>query len=171
MRIIVKHGDILAEQVDVLICPANPQLNMSGGINGEILRRGGSAVQAELHGRLAAADKKWAEPGTVVTTLPGPLPAKHLIHAVAIDAFYHSDAELVRKTVVAALEEAARLGAATVALPALATGYGRLPIVDFAAGVKSAIGRDYPPLTEIRVVLRRADDARLVRSVVHPEDD
>jgi len=45
---IIKVGDILAEAADV-ICPANPWLNMSGGVNGAILSLGGEAMQQELH--------------------------------------------------------------------------------------------------------------------------
>jgi len=33
MDIQVKVGDVLDEQADVLICTANPWLNMSGGVN------------------------------------------------------------------------------------------------------------------------------------------
>lgn len=167
MKIIVKHGDILVEQVDVLVSTANPQLNMSGGINGEILVRGGLAVQQELRAWQARTGKKWVEPGSAVTTGPGPMPVKHIIHAVSIDPWYHSDIDLVRRTVEAALTEAARLGAFTVALSALATGYGRLPMRDFAAGLKLALAREYPPVEELRVVVRREGDAETVRSVLH----
>ena len=73
MRWLVKHGDVLDERVDVLICTANPQLNMSGGINGEILRRGGEDVQRELHAFLERTQRKYVDPGTVVTTSPGPV--------------------------------------------------------------------------------------------------
>lgn len=171
MRVIVKHGDILLEQVDVLVSTANPQLNMSGGINGEILVRGGLAVQQELRAYQAKIGRKWVEAGTVVTTGPGPTPARHIIHAVSIDPWYHSDVDLIRRTVEAALTEAARLNAHTVALPALATGYGRLPMPEFAAGLKLALGRKYPPVEELRVVVRREEESHVVRSVLSGEGE
>ena len=52
MKCSVKVGDVLDEHADVLICPANPWLNLSGGVNGAILMRGGQAVQDELQSHL-----------------------------------------------------------------------------------------------------------------------
>lgn len=167
MRISVKHGDILDERVDVLICTANPQLNMSGGINGEILCRGGEDVQRELHAYLERTHRKYVAAGTVVTTGRGPLrDVGHIVHAVSITAWYESSAALIETTVENALSEAARLAAKTVALPGLAMGYGRLPTADFAQGLKSALSREYPPIEELRIVLYRESDAAIVRSVL-----
>ncbi len=167
VKVIVKCGDVLKERVDVLICTANPQLNMSGGINGEILRRGGEAVQRELHAFLERTHRRYVAPGTVVTTNPGPLQnIRYIVHAVSITAWYESSTELIRTTVENALTEAARLAAETVALPGLAMGYGRLPAATFAEGVKAALSREYPPITELRIVLHREGDAVIVRTVV-----
>ena len=44
MRLHIKSGDILEEAADVLVCPANVYLNMSGGVNGAILLKGGRGV-------------------------------------------------------------------------------------------------------------------------------
>ena len=68
MCIVVKSGDILDERVDVLVSSANTQLNMSGGVNGAILHRGGQGVQAELRAHLAKLGRHWVEPGAVVLT-------------------------------------------------------------------------------------------------------
>ncbi len=95
---------------------------------------------------------------------PGPVPAKHLFYAVAIDAFYDSSIELVSRTISKALVMAVDRNARTVALPALATGYGNLEIEDFARGLKLALDREYPGVAELRVVLRREDAARIVRA-------
>ena len=45
----LKCGDVFDEVGDALVCPANSQLNLSGGVNGEILLRGGDVVQVEGH--------------------------------------------------------------------------------------------------------------------------
>jgi len=166
MRIVVKAGDLLDERVDVLISSANTQLNMSGGVNGAILHRGGKGVQAELRAHLKQLGRHWVEPGSVVLTGPGPLAVKHIVHAVAIDAFYGSSVERVRETVSRALELAAKQGAATVALPALATGYGPLSVHQFAEGLRGALAAQYPGVEELRVVLASEDDAVVVREVL-----
>jgi O-acetyl-ADP-ribose deacetylase len=162
MRTTVKSGDILDEEVDVLISTANVNLNMSGGVNGAILLRGGHDVQQELQGYLKRVGKNWVPPGTVVRTGPGPLRVKHILHAVSIDGFYQSSVELVERTIERSLTEAARLGAKTVALPALATGYGPLSILEFAQALRGATIREFAPIEELRVVLRRADEADIV---------
>ena len=72
------------------------------------------------------------EPATVALTHAGPLTAKHILHAVAIDPFYDSSTEIVERTIRTALTMAKDLGAKTVAMPALAT---RIPAI-------SSIGRN-----------------------------
>jgi O-acetyl-ADP-ribose deacetylase (regulator of RNase III) len=109
MNVIIKVGDILDEAVDVLISSANVHLNLSGGVNGAILQRGGITIQTELHDYLKQLGKSWVPPGTVVRTGPGPLAVKHVLHAVAVDAFYGTSVELVTETLRAALVESPSL--------------------------------------------------------------
>ncbi|MEO6808089.1 MAG: macro domain-containing protein [Isosphaeraceae bacterium] len=153
MRVTVKIGDILDEPVDVLICSANVHLNLSGGVGGAILARGGQSVQDALHAHLRQAGVPWVAPGTVVQTDSGPLVVGHLLHAVAIDGFYGSSVPLVRETIIRALNLAAGLGARSVAIPALATGYGPLSIAEFAEALLGSLGRAYDPVADLRVVL------------------
>lgn len=167
MHTIVKQGDILEEVVDVLISTANPQLNMSGGINGEILCRGGLEIQRELHAYVKNTGLRYLVPATVVATGPGPLKkVRHIIHAVSIDVWYHSNAELVARTVTNALNLAAELQAQTVALPGLAMGYGRLPASEFGRGLAMAVRQDFAPIRELRVVLSKAEAADTVRRIL-----
>lgn len=167
MKLSVKQGDVLDEAVDVLVATGNVKLHMTGGVNGAILERGGASVQQELQAYLKAAGRHWVEAGTVVTTGPGPLAVKHIVHAVAVNGFYEATVESVAKTIVAALAEARRLGARTVALPALATGYGPLSAADFGRALVLALasGAD-EGLTELRVVLWRPEQAEAVRATL-----
>jgi O-acetyl-ADP-ribose deacetylase (regulator of RNase III) len=165
-RVTVKAGDILDEQVDVLISTANTQLNMSGGVNGAILHRGGSGVQRELREHLAKLGRHWVEPGSVVRTGPGPLAVKHILHAVAINAFYESSVELVAATIAKALAACAELSARSAALPALATGYGPLSVKQFAEALSRALAGAPCGLAELRVVLAAEEEAQVVRGVL-----
>jgi O-acetyl-ADP-ribose deacetylase (regulator of RNase III) len=166
VNILVKVGDVLDEHADVLICPANPWLNMSGGVNGEILRRGGESIQDELKSHLQRAGCAAVGAGTVVRTDPGPLPVKKIIHAVAIDPFYGSSVELVVRTLEAAFGMARSLGARRVSMPMLATGYGPLDARQFASSLSSIITRDWAPIEEVNVVVRRDEDAEILKSSV-----
>lgn len=130
MKVFVRVGDVLDYPADVLISTANPWLNMSGGVNGAISARC-PGIQAELREFLSSRGLVSVAPCTVVRTSAGTLPFGHVIHAVAIDAFYDSSIEIVRNTLAAAFELAIRLGAHSISTPALATGYGHLSIQSF----------------------------------------
>jgi hypothetical protein len=81
-------GDLLEIEADALICSANPQLNLSGGVGGAILLRYGEAMQKELHAKLRTAGLPYLNPGAAVATSPCGTKYRTVIHAVAIDGFY-----------------------------------------------------------------------------------
>jgi O-acetyl-ADP-ribose deacetylase (regulator of RNase III) len=116
MRIEVKQGDLLAEPADVLICSANIYLNLSGGVGGEILRRYGPGMQAALHRYLSDHQLKFVQRGDVIETDGGGSCFRHVLHAVAVDAWYHSSADVVASVVTKALQRAADLRAQKVAV-------------------------------------------------------
>ena len=163
MKCSVKVGDVLDERADVLICPANPWLNLSGGVNGAILIRGGQAVQNELQAHLRSAGRTAVEAGTVVRTGPGPVCVKHILHAVAIDPFYGSSVELVKQVIESALGAAESLGAITVAMPMLATGYGPLTVEHFGRALADAVRRDWSSIEHLTIVVRRDEDADVLQ--------
>jgi O-acetyl-ADP-ribose deacetylase (regulator of RNase III) len=132
MNVEVLVGNVLDVPADVLIATANPWLQMTGGVNlAIIVRPRGEDVYEELQRYLREAGRRYVEAGTVVRTGPGSLAVKHILHAVAIDRSYDSSVELVAATIVTALTQARELGARTVSVPALATGFGPLSIEEF----------------------------------------
>lgn len=163
-KIAIKVGDVLEETADLLICPANPWLNLSGGVNGEMLRRDGRPIQEELRAYLRSLGKSSVQPGTIVVTSPGSLNVKKVIHAVAIDPFYDSSVDLVRTTVESALAAARQLGARTVVMPALATGYGHLSMEQFAEAFATATQADWSPVESLTVVVRTPENAAIVEN-------
>src|SRR4051795_407916 len=90
MRWSVKHCDILDEPADVLVCSANPWLNLSGGVGGEVLLRYGPRMQEELHRHLAGRGLRWVPQGEVMACGPCGTPYRAVLHAVAVDCFYGS---------------------------------------------------------------------------------
>lgn len=165
MMLSVVAGDIFQHAGDVLICPANPWLNMSGGVNGEILLRCGSEIQTELHDKLSAQSTKQVPPGTIVTTAGGNLGFEYLVHAVAIDVFYDTNVDIVTKTLKGALSQSASLGK-TVVMPSIATGYGRLPIEDFSKAFSNAISNLRELDIQLTLVLRSQDKADTVSTLL-----
>jgi O-acetyl-ADP-ribose deacetylase len=166
MRIQLTYGDVFDYSGDVLICPANPQLNMSGGVNGEILRRGGSEIQAELWEFLKSTGNANAAPETVVTTSPGQLRFRKIIHAVAIDAFYETNRSRVARSIVAAWRLAHELSLFQVVMTAIGTGYGRLPMEEFGEAVSDAAFQCEAYELEVTLVVRQPDDMQVIDSAM-----
>ena len=166
MRWRVRHGDILDVAADVLVCSANPFLSLSGGVGGALLLRYGASLQAELNDHLAQRGRRHLDRGSIVVTRPPNTPYAAVIHAVAVNGFYESSPEVITDVVRAALRAAAGRGARTVALTALATGYGRLSIGQFAQGLTGVIAEDFPPISDVIVGVRGSDDVLELSRIV-----
>lgn len=128
----LKHGEILDVKADALLCSANVQLNLSGGVGGAILLQYGDEMQRWLHDFLREKKLKYLRPGECVITPPCGMPYKAVAHAVAIDGFYDTSPELVERTYELALRELANLECRTVVAACLGCGYGRFPAGEFA---------------------------------------
>jgi O-acetyl-ADP-ribose deacetylase (regulator of RNase III) len=61
---------------------------------------------------------------------------------------------------VAQLRAAAERGARTVALTALATGYGRLTLSQFGQGLADLVAEEFPPIKNVVIVVRRREDVQ-----------
>lgn len=94
-------------------------------------------------------------------------PYKAVLHAVAVDGFYASSSEVVRDLGEASLARAAMLGARRVALTALATGYGRLGMQDFANAIAPLRTREWPPIGEVVICVRSKLDAEALSRAFH----
>jgi len=158
MRWSVQHGEILEVTADVLVCSGNVYLNLSGGVGGALLLKYGDAMQQELHDKLKQQGLRFVPQGTIVATGPHGSPFQHVLHAVAIDVFYESSSEVIESILSHCLILAGELGAKTIAIPALATGYGKLKIPEFANGVRPLLKRQDFPLDNAILCLRNRHD-------------
>lgn len=131
---------------------------MSGGINGALLHAGGTEMQKELHGYLYKQGKKYVEPGFVKRIGPAPFHFKSIIYTVAIDGFYQSSIELVEKSLANALSLLAEDKCNTIAVSALATGYGNLSKKDFGKALKLCLENGDWQFLEMCVVLKNNID-------------
>lgn len=167
MRWSVQVGDILRIPADVLVCSANVYLTLSGGVGGALLLEYGDAPQAELRQYLADHNLRHVERGEVIVTRPAGVPYRAVLHAVAVDGLYASNADVVCQTARRALELAAETGAQRVALTALATGYGRLSMAEFGAGVARLRAVELPPVAEVVIAVRRDGDRATLEQALH----
>lgn len=169
MKWCVKSGDILDEPADVLICSANPFLNLSGGVGGSFLLRYGTAMQDEMHAHLESNGVNFVEQGTVVRCAPHGSPYRFVLHAVAVDGMYQSSATVVRRIVEQCLSEVANAGASTIALAALATGFGNLTHADFAEGIKPLRNELFEGIDKVTIVVQHDDEANVIENVLNSE--
>ena len=124
MHVETVRGDITAESVDAIVNAANEQLAPGGGVCGAIHRAGGAGVAEECR-RIGHCPT-----GSAVATTGGDLPARFVIHAVG--PVWHGgtygEPDLLAAAYTSALDEAARVGARTIAFPAISTGIYGYPL-------------------------------------------
>ena len=124
MHVEVVQADITGESVDAIVNAANENLARGGGVCGAIHAAGGPAIESECR-RIGHCPT-----GGAVATTAGQLPARFVIHAVG--PVWHGgdrgEAELLAAAYRSALDEAARVGARSIAFPAISTGIYGYPL-------------------------------------------
>ncbi len=145
ITLVVDEGDITRARVDAIVNAANSLLIMGGGVAGAILRAGGRIIEEE-------ARKHAPVPvGKAVATTAGRLPAKYVIHAPTMPRpAMRIPLENAVKATKAALEEAERIGASSIAFPAMGAGVGGLKVRDVAREMARVVAEHKP--TSIREV-------------------
>lgn len=135
----VVHGEILDVPADGLICSANPSLNLSGGVGGAFLVRYGEAMQTFLHDWLKTRSFRYLAPGDAVVAPPCGSSFRAVAHAVAIDAFYDTDAAKIVRAYEAAIEGLLAEGCRKIAAACLGCGYGRCSTEEFLQAVRTLV--------------------------------
>src|SRR5215217_85045 len=123
----VWQGDITAAGTEGIVNAANNEGWLGSGVAGAIKRAAGAEVEAE-----AVAQAPWPV-GDAVRTGPGRLAGR------GVKAILHAAAMAVGSATAAALRLAAAEGLASVALPALGTGVGGVPLEAAAAAMGAAV--------------------------------
>ena len=172
MRVLIEEGDLTTAEVDAVVNAANTDLVLGAGVAGAIRARGGPSIQAECnaHGPIGL--------GEAALTGSGDLPARHVIHAAALELGGSPTEQSIRSATRAALELADRTGLGSIAFPALGTGVGGFSLqrcaeimfeeVDvFAAAAVASDGStsERAGLQEVRFVLQGEPAYRVFEQV------
>lgn len=120
------QGDITRESVDAIVNAANASLLGGGGVDGAIHRAAGPALLAECREVRRTAYPDGLPVGDAVATGAGALPARWVIHTVGPNRHAgQTDPALLASCFESSLKEAVRVGARSVAFPAISAGiYG-----------------------------------------------
>lgn len=120
-------GDITTQATDAIVNAANPTLMGGGGVDGAIHAAAGPDLLRECREIRRTEYPDGLPTGEAVTTGAGHLPSRFVIHTVGPRYWEHVDggAELLADCHRNSLAQARRVGARTVAFPAISCGvYG-----------------------------------------------
>ncbi|RLC45767.1 MAG: hypothetical protein DRI23_13090 [Candidatus Cloacimonadota bacterium] len=121
VEIVIKKGDLLKENVEAIVNPANTLLKMGGGLAKKIKDVGGDDIEQEVL-KYSPIDK-----GEVVVSSSGKLKFKYVLHTATVSMDFETDEEIIRKCTENILKEAERLRIKSIGIPALGCGTGRFP--------------------------------------------
>ena len=123
VEIIVATGDIIKQEADAIVNPANSFMIMGGGVAGVIRRVGGKEIEDE------ALKHAPVPVGKAVATGAGRLKAKYVIHAPTMERpAMRIDERNVRLAMRGALKCAEQSGVRSIAFPGMGTGVGGLSL-------------------------------------------
>jgi O-acetyl-ADP-ribose deacetylase (regulator of RNase III) len=134
------RGDITSHPADAVVNAANSSLLGGGGVDGAIHRAGGPQILAECRRLRATRFPAGLPPGECVETSAGRLPARWVIHTVGpVFSATEDRSHLLAACYRNSLALAGRLGAATVAFPAISAGAFGWPAARAAAVAVQAV--------------------------------
>lgn len=162
----VSNAEILDLRADGLICSGNQSLNLSGGVGGAFLLRYGTEMQDFLHRHLRANGLKFIEPGTAVVAPPCGSPFLAVAHAVAIDAFYETNAERICLAYVNAIHLLGKSRCRSIVATCLGCGYGRCSIPEFAEAISHLVTRSFPGVDTITLASTNSDLTDAIVAVI-----
>jgi O-acetyl-ADP-ribose deacetylase (regulator of RNase III) len=146
-------GDIVEADVDVVVNAANSGLMGGGGVDGAILRAGGSA---QLEARRELRDRIGSLPaGQAAATVAGDMPCRWVVHVVGpVFSRIEDRSALLASCYREALRVADSLEATSMAFPAVSAGIYGWPM-DSAADIAVGTVRETATtsVTDVRFVL------------------
>ena len=165
-RVMVKTGDITAEDTDAIVNAANSSLFGGGGVDGAIHRKGGPQILQECRKIRESVYREGMPTGEAVATGAGRLTARFVIHTVGPvwRGGNAGEAELLFNCYWNCLKRAREKNLASIAFPAISTGIYGYPREKAAQVASRAIAgffdREQYSIT-VRLVFYSPDDLEI----------
>lgn len=163
MDLSVTTGDITTRDVDAIVNAANSSLLGGGGVDGAIHRAAGPRLLEACRALRQTSLPRGLPPGQAVSTPGFDLPARWVIHTVGPNRHAgQTDPEVLESCYAQSLGEATRIGATSVAFPAIGAGvYGWTPEESAEAARGALTDREWPRIGRVEFVAftRRVHDA------------
>jgi O-acetyl-ADP-ribose deacetylase (regulator of RNase III) len=122
-RLEAVRGDITTQHVDAIVNAANSSLLGGGGVDGAIHRAAGPALLAECQELRRTTLPDGLPVGQAVATGAGELPCRWVVHTVGPNRHAgETDPALLASCVESSLAEGVRVGARSLAFPAVSAG-------------------------------------------------
>jgi O-acetyl-ADP-ribose deacetylase (regulator of RNase III) len=156
-RIFLVLGDIVEQQVDIVVNAANSGLMGGGGVDGAILRAGGDA---QLSARRELRDRIGSLPtGQAAASDAGDMKCQRVVHVVGpVFSRTEDRSALLASCYSEALRVADELGARSIAFPAVSAGIYGWPMTSAADIAVSTVAATQPTsVEEVRFVLFSQD--------------
>jgi len=148
------RGDVTVQDVDAIVNAANTELRPGGGVDGAITRAAGPDALADRERVIGERGRPPLPTGQAVATIGGALAARWLIHTAGpIYSGSPDDPRLLASCYTESLRVADRVGAKTVAFPAISTGIYGYPIDEAAPVAIEAVASASTAVVEVRFVL------------------
>jgi len=160
-RIEVVQGDITEQDVDAIVNAANRSLLGGAGVDGAIHAAAGPTLLEECRRLRGTTLPDGLPVGHAVVTGAGDLPARWVIHTVGPDRRAGEiDPALLAACFTSSLAEARRVGARSIAFPAISAGLYAWDIADVARTAAEVVHDDQhvESLDLVRFVLFGAGD-------------
>lgn len=138
-RLSLAAGNLTRVPVDAIVNAANVDLQLGGGLAGQILKYGGRSIQDECNKWVEANGK--ASPQRPGVTGAGNLPAKWIIHAVApiFKDGKSGEPQDLLDAYASSLAAASKLNLVSIAFPSLGTGIFHNPLELGAQSARTAV--------------------------------
>jgi O-acetyl-ADP-ribose deacetylase (regulator of RNase III) len=153
-RIALVQGDITRQDADAIVNAANSSMRPGGGVDGAITRAAGPEALEERLAIAAQLGRPALPTGTAIATPGGRLAARWIIHTAGpVYSGSEQDPKLLASCHAESLVVADRLGAQTVAFPAISCGIYGYPADEAAPVALGTVRSADTSVAEVRFVL------------------